>query len=84
MVLVPNFEIASAFRQSGINTETLYESSDFDKMRKYAEGKGIPFMIVVDPSEEKENKVKLIDMKTGNKKVIALEEAIKVIKSTND
>lgn len=79
-VLAPNVQIAAMLRQVGINTETLYDSPDFDKMRKYAESREIPFMIVVDPSEANENKVKLIEMKTGNKKIDTLENIIKQIK----
>ena len=78
-VLVPDSKIAITLRNAGINTEFTFEPRDFNKTIKYAEDRNIPFVIIVDESEARENKVKLIDMKTGNKKVVILEEAIKIL-----
>ncbi len=79
-VLAPDAQTAATLRAAGINTEYLFETSDFKKMMKYAEDRNIPFAIVIDESEAKENKVKLVNMQTRDKKVMTLEEAVKEIK----
>ena len=78
-VLAPDAKTAAALRTAGINTEYLFETSDFKKMMKYAEDRNIPFAIIIDESEAKESKVKLVNMQTRDKKVVTLEEAIKTI-----
>ncbi len=79
-VLAPDAQTAATLRAAGINTEYLFEAPDFKKMMKYAEDRNIPFAIIIDESEAKENKVKLVNMQTRDKKVMTLEEAIKEIK----
>lgn len=79
-VLAPDARIATELRTAGINAEYLFELSDFKKTMKYAEDRDIPFAIIVDESEAKEDKVKLINMRNRDKKVMTLEEAIKEIK----
>jgi len=91
-VLIANFDenlgakysqIANILREEGINTEVLYEFSDLKKNLKYASDREIPFVIIVGSKEAATGKVTLKNMKTGDQKETTLDEAIKMIKSTN-
>lgn len=79
-VLTSDTKVAAALREAGINTETTYGDFDFKKTMKYAEDRGIPFVIIVDEEEMKEGKVKLIDMKTSERVVDTIEKIVKLIK----
>lgn len=68
-LLEKSAKIASNLRSRNINTE-LYpdETVKLDKQLKYANKKGIPFIVIIGPEESKENKVVLKNMTTGEQK----------------
>jgi len=73
--------ITQKLRQSKISTEILPSSSEkLDKQLKYADRKGIPFVIIIGPEEEEKNLIKFKNMQTGEQKEIPLEQAIKILK----
>lgn len=72
--------ISNFLRGKGISCE-LYqdENTKLDKQLKFADKKGIPFVLIIGPSEIKINKVKLKNMKTGDQQDVDKEELIKLL-----
>jgi histidyl-tRNA synthetase len=84
-VLVANFdetlgakysEIANTLRAAGINTEMLYEVSDLKKNLKYADDRGIPFVVIVGQDEAKEGKVTLKNLQKGTQEKVSPQDLI--------
>ena len=74
-------QIANRLRQSSIKTELYPAIESLDKQLKYADKKGIPYVVIVGKEEVKQNKITLKNMKTREQKLLSIEEAIKTIKS---
>lgn len=72
--------IADQLRKNNIST-ILYPilNERLDRQLKYANKKGIPFVIIIGPEEVKNNVVKLKDMKTGEQKELNQQELIKFL-----
>ncbi len=70
----------SFLRDNNINTE-LYLDADtkLDKQLKYADKRGIPYVLIIGPEEAKKNLVKLKDMKTGEQKEFTIEKIIQIL-----
>lgn len=68
-------DAAKMLRDKGINTE-LYLDADvkIDKQLKYADQKGIPFVVIIGPKEAEENSATVKNMKTGEQKTVPLEQ----------
>lgn len=64
-LLAQSIEVAKMLREKGINTE-LYpdEAAKLDKQLKYADKKGIPFVIIIGPEEAESNSVTIKNLKT--------------------
>lgn len=65
-------EIANKLRSKGINAELYTDEKDMNKQLRYADRRGIPFVLIVE-----DQKMKLKDMKTGEISEGTLEELIK-------
>lgn len=78
-----SIDVAGHLRQEDINTELwLDPTAKLDKQLKYADQKGIPYVLIIGPEEAEKNKVtlkKLAD-KTQDK-LITLDEAIQKLTS---
>ena len=76
-----SLKIANELRKNNIST-VLYPviNDKLDKQLKYADKKGIPYVVIIGPEEAKKNVVKLKDMKTGEQKELSVEECIKLCK----
>lgn len=61
---------------AGIPAEMYFEPAKLDKQLKYADKKGIPFVLLCGPAEAKEGKVILKNLATGEQKKISAAEAI--------
>jgi len=73
--------IAQKLRESKISTEVLPSSSEkLDKQLKYADRKGIPFVIIIGPEELNKNVVKLKNMKSGEQFELSLQDTINKLK----
>lgn len=72
-------KIASELRKSGISTELFYDKG-ISKALDYANSLGIHFCVIVGEREMKEGKVKVKDMESGEENLMAVSEAIKLIK----
>lgn len=61
---------ARRLREAGINSELYLEPVKLDKQLKYADRKGIPFVIIIGPDEIKKNEMVVKNMQTGKQKNI--------------
>lgn len=70
--------IANELRKNNVST-ILYPvpTEKLDKQLKYANKKGIPYVIILGPEEVSKNTVKLKDMKTGEQEELTIQEIIK-------
>lgn len=71
-------KITQLLRKNKINTD-LYSDPNMklEKQLKYANKKGIPFVIIIGPEEVESGKVVLKDMKTGVQQTLKIEEVMK-------
>jgi len=78
---VKSLEITSSLRRLGINTD-IYTNpeANLDKQLKYADRKGIPFVITIGPEEVVMGKVKLKDMKNRKEQLFTLDRVINKLK----
>lgn len=74
-----SIEVVKTLRENKINSELFLESSKLDKQLKYADRKGIPFVIIIGPEEAEKNVVKLKNMKTGEQSINSIDEIIKIL-----
>ncbi len=70
-----SIEISSRLRSNNINTE-LYLDKDvkIDKQLKYADQKGIPYVVIIGPDEKEKDLITLKNMKTREQKKIKLND----------
>jgi histidyl-tRNA synthetase len=74
-------EIVRYLRDEGLSCDLYQEIGvKLDKQLKYANKKGIPYIIIIGPEEIKKNKITIRNMKTGEQKDIKKEELLKVLK----
>lgn len=80
-LLNKSIEISSALRSNNINTELWLDTdSKLEKQLKYADQKGIPYVVIIGPEEVKSGKVVLKDLKKRTQETLSLDEAITRIK----
>jgi histidyl-tRNA synthetase len=68
--------ILQQFRNAGVNTELYPDAAKLKKQMKYADGKGIPFVIFLGEEELQSGSYKMKDLATGDQKQASLEEVI--------
>ncbi len=74
--------IAQQLRSSGVNTDLYPDPTDkLEKQLKYADRKGIPYVIIQGPEELARGVVKLKDMKAKTQMELTIDEIIKKIKA---
>ncbi|MEK7550345.1 MAG: histidine--tRNA ligase [Patescibacteria group bacterium] len=74
-------ELAKILREVNINTELYPEdSAKLEKQLKYADKKGIPYVIILGPEELKNKKIQLKNLKTNGQIETTIENAISLIK----
>ena len=75
-----SIKVAAFLREKNINTELfLNPEKKLDKQLKYADKKGIPYVLILGEEEAKKNVVKLKDLKTGKQQEVTLEQLIKIL-----
>ena len=77
----PNsIQISKELRKVGLSCE-LYPDPmvKLDKQLKYANKKGILYIVIIGPDEIKQNKVMLKNMTSGMQKLLSLKEVVKTI-----
>ncbi len=73
-------ELASQLRANDIATELWLDAdSKMDKQLKYADNKGIPFVLILGPEEVEKNIVTLKNLKTREQKQLPLEQLIQML-----
>lgn len=84
-LLVKSQIITQLLRKNNINTE-LYPDSDvkLDKQLKYANKKGIPYVIIIGPEEAEKNTIKLKNMKTGEQSDLTYKQLLNKLQITNN
>lgn len=76
-------EIYDQLRSMGINTEIYFETDEkLGKQIKFADRKGIPFVVVIGPEELEKGIVQLKDMQSGESFDLSLEELTIKLEST--
>lgn len=76
-----SIEIADQLRDTGINCEAYPDNNvRLDKQLKYADKKGIPYVVIIGPEEVKENKVVLKNLKTKEQIKTTIENLISLVK----
>lgn len=80
-LLENSLSIARNLRENNINTE-LYpnDQAKLEKQLKYADKKGIPYVVIIGPEEAKENKVVLKNLRTKEQIKTTLENLISLVK----
>jgi histidyl-tRNA synthetase len=68
-------------REAGIATELFPDALKFDKQMKYANKRGIAYVILPGNEEREKNMVSLKNFTTGDQKMLTIEECIDVIKA---
>ncbi len=71
---------AKALRDANINTEVNYSKKSVKSMMNYANRIKVPYVIIIGEDEEKQNKVTLKNMTTGEQTTASIEETIKMLK----
>lgn len=72
-------ELATKLRNEQIDTELYLEPAKLEKQLKYADKKGIPYVVVIGAEEAKSNVVTLKNMQTGQQQKLPLQELISKI-----
>ncbi len=65
------FVLMQQLRNTGIRAEIYHEQAKFDKQFKYAEKKGIPYIIILGTKELEENNCTVKDIRSGEQQTIA-------------
>jgi len=73
-------KLAQTLRNSKINAEVYPETVRLDKQLKYADKKGIPYVVIIGPEEVKENKIVLKNLKTKEQIKTTIENLISLVK----
>ncbi len=78
---VSSNKLASSLREGGINTEVYLDpTAKLDKQLKYADKKGIPYVVIIGPEEAAKNMVTIKNMKEKAQTTVKIEELEKMIK----
>ncbi len=75
--------IASKLRNAGIATEIFPDVDKLDKQLKYADKKGIPYVLIQGPEEVKRGVVKLKNMATKEQEELTLDAVIEKLTSSS-
>ena len=78
--LSKSIEIATELRNNGINCQVYTNQDKIKKQFNYANRNNIPYVIVIGEDEIANNVVSLKNMETGEQVIVALEDAIKILK----
>ena len=68
------FTVLQQVRKAGVAAEIFHESQKFDKQFKYAEKKGIPYVVIIGSSEMAEQTAVVKDLRSGQQQKVAFDE----------
>lgn len=69
-------------RKNNISTMFYPEQAKLDKQLKYADRKGIPYVVIIGPEEMEKKVVRLKDMKTGEQSDIKPEKLVEILRNS--
>ena len=76
-----SLELTSQLRREGLNAEVYVETGvKLDKQLKYADRKGIPYVVIAGPDEVKRNVVKLKNMQTKEQEELTVDDVIQRVR----
>ncbi|OGH19368.1 MAG: histidine--tRNA ligase [Candidatus Levybacteria bacterium RIFCSPHIGHO2_12_FULL_38_12] len=79
-----SISICSQLRSNNISTELFPdENTALEKQLKYADKKGIMYVVIIGPEEIKENKVTLKNLKTREQKTSSQNDILEILRSSN-
>ncbi len=78
--LPPVLKIAQQLRSQNISTMLYPETAKMSKQLKYADKKGVPWVVILGPDEVKQNKVTLKNMQTGEQQQLTEDQLINKLK----
>jgi histidyl-tRNA synthetase len=77
-------KIAKTLRKAGINTDLYPDPTDkLEKQLKYADNKGVPFVLIQGPEESKKGIVKMKNMQTKEQHELSLDDIIRMLTTDN-
>ena len=77
-----SLKITSVLRSAEVNAEIYPDpAAKLEKQIKYADRKGIPFVVILGPDEIKENKVAIKNLKTGEQQTVDRKDLVGIIPS---
>ena len=68
------FRLLQQLRDNGIPAELYHEQTKFDKQFKYAEKKGIPYIVILGSDELRARQCQLKDLRTGEQSTIGFDD----------
>lgn len=76
-----SLKISSELRREGINTEIYEDIKDkLEKQLKYADKKGIPWVVIIGPEEKDKDKLVLKNLKSGDQETVDIQTAVNKLK----
>ncbi len=75
--------IASKLREKKINTELYLEDDKLNKQLKYADKKGIPYVIIIGPDEDKNKTLTIKELSSGRQTSIAADKIDQLLSFLN-
>jgi histidyl-tRNA synthetase len=73
--------LAARLRRAGINTEQILEPMRLGKQFRYADRKGIPYVVILGPDEVKAGQIVVKNLRTGEQQAYTESETIEMIET---
>ena len=73
--------LAARLRQAGINAEQMLEPIRLGKQFRYADRKGIPYVVILGPDEVAAGQIVVKNLRTGQQQAYTEDEAVEVIRT---
>ncbi|WP_188316243.1 histidine--tRNA ligase [Chitinophaga agrisoli] len=70
------FKHVMQLREQGISAELYHEPAKMDKQMKYADKRGIPYVVIIGESELQENNVSAKNLQTGQQDKVAMDDLL--------
>lgn len=75
-----SLDVAKNLRRAGINTEIFFDVGGLKKQFKYADKKGVPYVVILGPDEVTRNEASLKNLKSGEQSNVSIEKLIDILK----
>jgi len=82
--IVESIKLAQELRAAGLRVDLYPEADKLGKQFKYASSVGVPFVAVIGDDERAKGQVALKDMRSGEQRSVARDEAAKYVNEFGD